>query len=95
MSVGLYMDVHVPQAITDQLRRRGVDVLTVIEDGKDEIEDSDLLDRARSLNRVLFTQDILFKAPRRSGSARDESSPAFSSDISSAGRSGNTWRISS
>lgn len=61
MSLGLYMDVHVPQAITDQ-PRRGVDVLTAIEDGKDEIEDSDLLDRARSLNRVLFTQDILFKA---------------------------------
>ncbi len=32
MAVGLYMDVHVPQAITDQLRRRGVDVLTAIED---------------------------------------------------------------
>ncbi|AFY30690.1 hypothetical protein Cal7507_0188 [Calothrix sp. PCC 7507] len=33
MSVPLYMDVHVPQAITDQLRRRGVDVLTAHEDG--------------------------------------------------------------
>ncbi len=32
MPVPLYMDVHVPQAITDQLRRRGVDVLTAIED---------------------------------------------------------------
>jgi hypothetical protein len=33
MAVPLYMDVRVPQAITDQLRRRGVDVLTAIEDG--------------------------------------------------------------
>ena len=28
MAISLYMDVHIPQAITDQLRRRGVDVLT-------------------------------------------------------------------
>jgi hypothetical protein len=28
MPVAFYMDVHVPQAITDQLRRRNVDVLT-------------------------------------------------------------------
>jgi hypothetical protein len=33
MTVRLYMDVHVPQAITEQLRRRDVDVLTAIEDG--------------------------------------------------------------
>ena len=32
MAILLYMDVHIPQAITDQLRRRGVDVLTAIED---------------------------------------------------------------
>ena len=30
MPVAFYMDVHVPQPITDQLRRRGVDVLTAI-----------------------------------------------------------------
>ncbi|MBW4546649.1 MAG: hypothetical protein KME25_19725 [Symplocastrum torsivum CPER-KK1] len=30
MAIALYMDVHVPQAITDQLRRRSVDVLTAI-----------------------------------------------------------------
>lgn len=28
MAIALYMDVHVPQAITYQLRRRGIDVLT-------------------------------------------------------------------
>jgi hypothetical protein len=27
MAVAFYMDVHVPLAITDQLRNRGVDVL--------------------------------------------------------------------
>jgi hypothetical protein len=33
MTIALYMDVHVPQAITEQLRRQGIDVLTAFEDG--------------------------------------------------------------
>jgi hypothetical protein len=39
VAVGLYMDVHVPQAITDQLRRKGVDVLTAIEDDRATLPD--------------------------------------------------------
>ncbi|MDJ0597302.1 MAG: DUF5615 family PIN-like protein [Crocosphaera sp.] len=62
MTVGLYMDVHVPMAITEQLRRRGVDVLTAIEDEADTLKDDELLARALELRRVLFTQDIRFKA---------------------------------
>lgn len=62
MAVQLYVDVHVSQAITDQLRRRGVDVLTAIEDDSDELLDDQLLERVRSLGRVPFTQDIRFKA---------------------------------
>jgi hypothetical protein len=62
MPVSLYMDVHVPQAITDQLRRRGVNVLTAIEDGYDTVADDQLLNRADELGRVLFTQDIDFLA---------------------------------
>jgi hypothetical protein len=62
MAVLLYMDVHVPQAITDQLRRRGVDVLRAIEDGRAERSDVELLERARALGRLLFTQDIRFKS---------------------------------
>ena len=57
MSVKLYMDHHAPEAITEQLRRRGVDVLTAIEDGCAQMLDPDLLERAASLTRVLFTQD--------------------------------------
>jgi hypothetical protein len=56
------MDVHVPQAITDQLRRRGVDVLTAAEDGTTQLNDEDLLERVRGYGRLLFTQDIRFKA---------------------------------
>ncbi len=62
MAVPLYMDVHVPQAITDQLRRRGIDVLRAIEDNSDELTDDKLLERAYLLGRVIFTQDIRFKA---------------------------------
>lgn len=62
MGVQLYMDVHIPQAITDQLRRRGIDVLTAIEDGRAEATDKELLERAFQLGRPLFTQDIRFKA---------------------------------
>lgn len=51
-----------PQAITDQLRRRGVDVLTAIEDGWAERSDGDLLEHARALGRVIFTHDIRFRA---------------------------------
>jgi len=61
VAIALYMDVHIPQAITDQLRRRGVDVLTAFEDGCQELLDDQLLLRVTQLNRVLFTQDIRFR----------------------------------
>jgi hypothetical protein len=57
----LYLDVHVPIAIADQLRRRGVDVLTAQEDDAAKLTDADLLLRSSLLGRVLFTQDIRFK----------------------------------
>ncbi|NER84573.1 MAG: hypothetical protein F6K42_34640 [Leptolyngbya sp. SIO1D8] len=62
MAISLYMDVHVPQAITAQLRRRGIDIITATEDGADELPDDELLKRVHLLERVLFTQDIGFKA---------------------------------
>jgi hypothetical protein len=58
MPIALYMDVHVPQAITSQLCRRGVDVLTAFDDETQELPDDKLLER---LKRVLFTQDIRFR----------------------------------
>ena len=62
MPVGLYMDVHVPSAITFQLRSKGVDVITAQDDGTTELEDDQLIIRSSELNRPLFTQDIRFKA---------------------------------
>ena len=69
MSVALYMDVHVPRAITVGLRMRGVDVLTAQEDGADRLPDPALLDRATAEGRALFTQDddLLREATRRQG----------------------------
>ena len=57
MSIGLYMDHHVDAAITDGLRRRGVDVLTCRDDGTTTWEDERLLERATILGRLFFSQD--------------------------------------
>lgn len=61
------MDVHVRRAITVALLERGVDVLTAQADGAAELADPDLLDRATSLGRVLFSQDedLLAEGTRR------------------------------
>jgi len=62
MPVALYMDAHVHSAVTEQMRRRGIDVLTAQEDGSDHLDDESLLSRSALLGRVLFTFDIRFKA---------------------------------
>jgi hypothetical protein len=51
------MDVHVRWAITDGLRRRGVDVVTAQQDQSATLDDPELLDRATLLGRALFSQD--------------------------------------
>jgi hypothetical protein len=51
------MDYHVHTAITEGLRRRGVDVITAHEDGAAEFDDERLLQRATQLGHVLFSQD--------------------------------------
>jgi hypothetical protein len=78
------MDVHVPQAVTSQLRRKGIDVLTADEDRTTRFDDEALLDRATQLKRLLVTQDIRFCA--RAGawqeSARHFSGLAFAHQLS-------------
>jgi predicted nuclease of predicted toxin-antitoxin system len=67
LSVGFYMDVHVPRAITERLRLRGIGVMTAQEDGARRLADPELLDRAAALSRVLFTRDAdLRPSTRRS-----------------------------
>lgn len=67
MAIALYMDHHVPRAITMGLRLRKVNVLTAYEDGASNLDDPDLLDRASELERVLFTMDddLLVEAAAR------------------------------
>lgn len=67
MSLTLYMDVHVPRAVSVGLRHRQMDCLMAQEDETQRMDDPDLLDRATSLGRVLVTQDedFLREAARR------------------------------
>jgi len=62
VTIALYMDHHVPQAVTDGLRRRGVDVLTASEDGHESVPDQVLLTRATVVQRILYTHDEDFLA---------------------------------
>ncbi len=61
------MDHHVSAAITEGLRKRGVDVITAHEDGAARLDDDRLLSRATEPDRVLFSQDqdLLVIAHRR------------------------------
>ncbi len=62
--IAFSMDVHLPKAITLQLRLRGVDVLTAQEDGADRVPDPELLRRAAARVRTLvtFDKDLLVEA---------------------------------
>jgi Domain of unknown function (DUF5615) len=62
MPVQLYLDVHVDKAIHDQLRLRGVDVLRAQDDDAAGMADKDLLQHVTELGRLIFTQDVRFKA---------------------------------
>jgi hypothetical protein len=58
--IAFYMDEHVPRAVTEGLRRRGVDVLTAQEARRLEDDDQDQLAFATAEGRVLFSQDADF-----------------------------------
>lgn len=62
MPFPLYMDQHVKAAVTDGLRRRGIDVITTMEDETYRWEDEAILVRAKELGRIVFTQDDDFLA---------------------------------
>jgi hypothetical protein len=57
MALAYYMDVQVPAAIVNGLRRLGVDVLTSQEDGTRRAADEELLKRATALGRIFVSQD--------------------------------------
>ena len=61
MSVPLYFDHNMQFAVVIALRERGVDVLTTRDDGFDRQPDSQVLDRAAALSRVVVTHDLDFQ----------------------------------
>jgi uncharacterized protein with PIN domain len=65
--IKLYMDEHVHRAVTDGLRRRGVDALTAKDAGLLETEDEQHLAFALGNGRVIFTQDAEFLRLHASG----------------------------
>ena len=76
------MDVHVPRAITEGLRLRGVDVLTAQEDRTARLTDAELLDRAAALDRVLLRGTLTCWWRPRDGSGPIACSPAWCMPIS-------------
>src|SRR5215208_1274732 len=54
------MDEHVPRAVTEGLRRRGVEVLTAQDAGMMTAEDEQHVVLALGEGRVIFTQDADF-----------------------------------
>lgn len=58
--IRFYLDEQVARAVASGLGRRGVDALTVQEAGLLGAADAAHLARARSENRVVFTQDTDF-----------------------------------
>ncbi|HLI27413.1 MAG TPA: DUF5615 family PIN-like protein [Chloroflexota bacterium] len=63
------MDEHVPRAVTEGLRRRGVDVLTAQEAGLLHLMDAQHLTFARNAGRVIVTQDADFLRLHAAGHA--------------------------
>ncbi len=83
MTLALYMDVHVRRAISDGLRRSGVDILTAQDDGSTRLPDPELLDRATELGRVLFSQDddLLREATERQELGRSFSGVVYAHQL--------------
>ena len=53
-------DEHIPHAVAQALRRRGIDVLTTVEAGLLGVTDEEQLARAHAEGRVLVTYDSDF-----------------------------------
>lgn len=58
--IRFYLDEHIPAAVAEGLRRRGVDSLTVQAAGCSGLSDPDQLAFARAAGRVIVTMDSDF-----------------------------------
>ena len=60
MTVAFYADENFPSPVIHALRKQGVEILTVIEDGHGGRPDDEILRRATELGRVVLTHDYDF-----------------------------------
>lgn len=58
--IKFYLDEHIANAIADGLRRRGIDVLTIVEAGKRGAKDEEHFAFAQQEGRVIVTHDTDF-----------------------------------
>jgi len=73
-----YADEHVPFAIVQALRARGMDVATVQQRGREGAQDAELLAEALGDERVMLTSDSDFLALAAAHSARTQTfAPIF------------------
>ncbi len=65
--ISYYLDENVEGQITRGLRQRGIDVLTIEDDGQGGRSDPEVIERAARLGRVAFSRDrdFLHEAARR------------------------------
>jgi predicted nuclease of predicted toxin-antitoxin system len=61
VSIRFYLDEHVPRVIGQGMRRRGIDVSTVQDDGATGSDDIAVRERALALGRVVVTNDEDFQ----------------------------------
>ena len=59
-AISFYFDEHVPWAVANGLRQRGIDILTVQEAGRTGLSDAEQLAFARAQGRVTMTHDTDF-----------------------------------
>jgi predicted nuclease of predicted toxin-antitoxin system len=57
MPLKFHLDEHVPRAVAEGLRRRGIDVTTTVDAGLMGADDLTHIEFARREGRVIYTQD--------------------------------------
>lgn len=90
MAVRLYMDIHLPMAITRHLRLRGVDVVTATEEDTNELKDDLLLDLPESKAARSSNTTSASKHWPKTGSDRTNPLPVSSTAMPKAHLSANT-----
>ncbi|MDM8523822.1 DUF5615 family PIN-like protein [Desulfococcaceae bacterium HSG8] len=78
--IKFYLDEHVSKAVAKGLRRRGIDVITVVEAGLLGETDEEHLERAKSERRTIFTQDDDFL--RLHAASNEHAGIVYNTDLS-------------